>query len=60
MLVCDRCGNKAKYNTYVFDGNHDLCRECYKKLETLHEIFRVVESDFMKKKLTTIKHFDFE
>lgn len=60
MIICDRCGNKASFDTFVNGQKHDLCKSCYNKLDELHKTFNDIEGDFMKKTFTSIKHIDFE
>ena len=60
MLVCDRCGNRAMYHTYVGGFNRDLCKKCKEKLEELQHEFNNIELSFMKNEFDTIKHIDFE
>lgn len=60
MLVCDRCGNKAKYNSYVGGLKCDICESCNRKLEELQHEFRNIEVSFMRNEFDVIKHIDFE
>lgn len=60
MLVCDRCGNKAKYNCYVGGENHDLCVRCERLLTEIEKEVCKIETSFMRNEFDVIKHIDFE
>ena len=60
MICCDRCRVKAKYHNVVGNKNVDLCVDCYSAIEDIRKTFDEIEQDFMKMKLTHIKHIDFD
>lgn len=60
MICCDRCKDKARYNTVVGGQNCDLCSKCYSAYEDIQETFIKIERDFLKMKINNIKHIDFD
>lgn len=51
MLICDRCGEPAKFKEFVAGKNCDLCKSCLRKYDELSKIFSELEQNFLNKKM---------